>query len=384
MTTMPTHIPTRRATTRPGIGARAALEVLSQDMFRRMIALERKRTERTNVPFLLLLLETESDSVLGTIEESLGLIASSLSVSIRETDAIGWYQAGTTVGVMFTGLQIEDKNLVKSLILDRVNTILRDEKLSDQMSNLKMSFYFFPDDWEDFDSGTPIGPALYPDLLSPDRKDDSALKVKRVMDVAGSVCLLIFLSPILIAVALAVKSTSKGPVLFKQERVGQYGKCFTFLKFRSMTWENDHSVHKEFVTKFIVNQAEHQSIHPQREGIYKLTKDHRVTPVGKFLRRSSLDELPQLLNVFKGDMSLVGPRPPIPYEMAVYKTWHRNRVLRVKPGITGLWQITGRSRVRFDEMVRLDLRYASSWTLWLDLKILLSTPMAVLRGTGAV
>jgi hypothetical protein len=136
MTTMPTHIPTRRATTRPGIGARAALEVLSQDMFRRMIALERKRTERTNVPFLLLLLETESDSVLGTIEESLGLIASSLSVSIRETDAIGWYQAGTTVGVMFTGLQIEDKNLVKSLILDRVNTILRDEKLSDQMSYL--------------------------------------------------------------------------------------------------------------------------------------------------------------------------------------------------------------------------------------------------------
>ena len=109
-----------------------------------------------------------------------------------------------------------------------------------------------------------------------------------------------------------------------------------------------------------------------------------MTAVGKFLRRSSLDELPQLLNVLKGDMSLVGPRPPIPYEMAVYKTWHRNRVLRVKPGITGLWQVTGRSRVKFDEMVRLDLRYASSWTLWLDIKILLSTPTAVIRGTGAV
>jgi lipopolysaccharide/colanic/teichoic acid biosynthesis glycosyltransferase len=384
MTTIPIPVAPRRATTRSGIGARADLEVLSQDLFRRMIALERKKTERINVPFLLLLLEAESDAELGTMEESLGLIASTLSVSIRDTDVIGWYQERTTVGVMFTCLQIEDKNLLKSLILDRVNTILRNEKISDQMSNLKMSFYFFPDDWEDFDSGTPIGPALYPDLLSPDRKDDTALKVKRAMDVAGSAFLLICLSPILIAVALAVKSTTKGPVLFKQERVGQYGKRFIFLKFRSMTWENDHSVHKEFVTKFIVNQAEHQAVHPKRQGIYKLTKDPRVTPVGRFLRRSSLDELPQFLNVLKGDMSLVGPRPPIPYEMAVYKTWHRNRVLSVKPGITGLWQVTGRSRVRFDEMVRLDLRYASSWTPWLDLKILLSTPKAVLKGTGAV
>jgi lipopolysaccharide/colanic/teichoic acid biosynthesis glycosyltransferase len=151
-----------------------------------------------------------------------------------------------------------------------------------------------------------------------------------------------------------------------------------------MVCDNDHSAHKEFVTKFIANQAEHQSVNPRGKGIYKLTKDKRVTAVGKFLRRSSLDELPQLLNVLKGDMSLVGPRPPIPYEMAVYKTWHRNRVLRVKPGITGLWQVTGRSRVKFDEMVRIDLRYASSWTLWLDLKILLSTPMAVIRGQGAV
>jgi lipopolysaccharide/colanic/teichoic acid biosynthesis glycosyltransferase len=333
---------------------------------------------------LLLLLEAEQGPGPGAIEESLGLIASSLSVSIRETDVIGWYQERTTIGVMFTGLQIKDKNLVKSLLLNRVNTMLRNEELSDQVSNLKMSFYFFPDDWEDFETGTPIGPALYPDLLSPDRKDDSALRIKRAMDVAGSACLLICLSPILAAVALAVKTTSKGPVLFKQERVGQYGKRFTFLKFRSMVWENDQSAHKEFVTKFIANQADHQSVHPKREGIYKLTKDQRVTPVGKFLRRSSLDELPQLLNVLKGEMSLVSPRPPIPYEMAVYKTWHRNRVLRAEPGITGLWQVTGRSRVKFDEMVRLDLRYASSWTPWLDMKILLSTPMAVLRGTGAV
>ena len=117
--------------------------------------------------------------------------------------------------------------------------------------------------------------------------------------------------------------------------------------------------------------------------VYKITNDKRVTPIGKFLRRTSLDELPQFINVLRGEMSLVGPRPAIPYELAVYKTWHRRRVLEVKPGITGLWQVTGRSRVKFDDMVRLDLRYATSWSPWLDFKILMRTPMAVIKGSGA-
>lgn len=265
-----------------------------------------------------------------------------------------------------------------------MTAILENDAQLDPQSKIRITYYFFPDDWHDFESGKPIGPALYPDLLCPDRVNKPAMKVKRAMDVVGSVCLLICLAPILVAVALAVKCTSKGPVLFRQERVGQYGKRFTFLKFRSMACDNDNTAHREFVTRFIDDKADHQAVDSRREGIYKLTKDKRVTAVGKFLRRSSLDELPQLFNVLKGDMSLVGPRPPIPYEMAVYKTWHRNRVLMVKPGITGLWQVTGRSRVKFDEMVRLDLRYASSWSLWLDLKILLHTPIAVIRGTGAV
>ncbi len=108
-----------------------------------------------------------------------------------------------------------------------------------------------------------------------------------------------------------------------------------------------------------------------------------MTPLGKILRRTSLDELPQFINVLRGEMSLVGPRPAIPYELANYKTWHRRRVLEVKPGITGLWQVTGRSRVKFDDMVRLDLRYATSWSPWLDVKILMRTPMAVIKGSGA-
>ena len=119
------------------------------------------------------------------------------------------------------------------------------------------------------------------------------------------------------------------------------------------------------------------------EGVYKLTNDRRVTRVGKFLRRTSLDELPQFLNVLEGDMSLVGPRPAIPYEVAAYETWHRRRVLEVKPGITGSWQVNGRSRVKFDEMVRLDLQYARSWSPWMDINILMRTPRAVIRGDGA-
>jgi len=184
-------------------------------------------------------------------------------------------------------------------------------------------------------------------------------------------------------IALAIKASSKGPVLFKQQRVGRYGKPFTFLKFRSMYINNDDRVHREYVTKLIANEAEQQKSNGNNHDAYKLMDDKRVTAVGKLLRRSSMDELPQLLNVLMGDMSLVGPRPPLPYEVAVYQTWHRRRVLEVKPGITGLWQVTGRSRVKFDEMVRLDLRYATSWSPWLDFKILMLTPLAVIKGEGA-
>ena len=158
---------------------------------------------------------------------------------------------------------------------------------------------------------------------------------------------------------------------------------FTFLKFRSMHIDNDPSVHKEYVTKLIAGRAEREASSGNGEGVYKLTNDRRVTRVGKFLRRTSLDELPQLLNVLEGKMSLVGPRPAIPYEVAAYETWHRRRVLEVKPGITGSWQVSGRSRVKFDEMVRLDLQYARSWSPWIDINILMRTPRAVIRGDGA-
>ena len=361
-----------------------ACEVLSEENFKRMIAIERKRTERSKEPFLLMLLKADHHQGSEKNGRVLDCVASALLPSTRETDVIGWYKDRTAVGVMYTGLVVNDKNSVLSIILNRVSATLRDELMADQLNQVTISFHFFPDDWDHDNSGRPTNPVLYPDLLSPDDSRRSVLVLKRVMDIAGSALMLILCSPLLLMTALAVKASSKGPVLFKQQRVGQYGQLFTFLKFRSMRVDNDNGVHREYVTRFIANEAGHQPSSENGEGIYKLTNDKRVTKVGKFLRRTSLDELPQLLNVLKGDMSLVGPRPPLPYELAVYQTWHRRRVLEVKPGITGLWQVTGRNRVKFDEMVRLDLRYATSWTFWLDLKILMRTPIAVIRGAGAV
>jgi lipopolysaccharide/colanic/teichoic acid biosynthesis glycosyltransferase len=138
------------------------------------------------------------------------------------------------------------------------------------------------------------------------------------------------------------------------------------------------------VTQFITRANGTPPAGGQKDGevVYKMTGDRRITPLGRFLRKTSLDEIPQFVNVLKGEMSLVGPRPPIPYECEVYELWHRNRVLAMKPGITGLWQVEGRSQRSFDEMVRLDLRYLGEWSIWLDLKIILKTPWVMVSGNG--
>jgi lipopolysaccharide/colanic/teichoic acid biosynthesis glycosyltransferase len=360
-----------------------AREVLKEEAFKRSIAIERKRTERSHKPFLLTLFEVSDHQGSEHSGRVLDKMVSALLTSTRETDVIGWYASRATVGVMFTDIVASDKNSILSAILSKVSTTLRDELPPDQFARVSISFHFFPDHWDHNNSGPPSNHALYPDLFGYDKSRRSLLGIKRVMDIMGSGLMLVFSAPLLLAIAAVIKSSSAGPVLFRQKRVGQYGQQFTFLKFRSMHVNNDHNVHKAFVTEFITSQAQGEMLNANGERIYKLANDMRITRVGKFLRKTSLDELPQFLNVLKGEMSLVGPRPPIPYELAAYQTWHRRRVLEVKPGITGLWQVTGRSRVKFDEMVRLDLRYASSWSPWLDAKILMRTPMAVIKGTGA-
>jgi exopolysaccharide biosynthesis polyprenyl glycosylphosphotransferase len=195
---------------------------------------------------------------------------------------------------------------------------------------------------------------------------------KRLLDIVGAAVLLVVLAPLLGLIALLVRLDSPGPVLFRQERIGQGGRPFTVLKFRSMYVDADPHVHARYVIERI------------RAGqpLLKLQRDPRITRVGRFLRATSLDELPQLWNVLRGEMSLVGPRPALAYEVALYSEAQRER-LRVKPGITGLAQLHSRGRGTLAEYIQHDLDYVARWSIWLDLSILVRTVPAVLRGRGA-
>jgi lipopolysaccharide/colanic/teichoic acid biosynthesis glycosyltransferase len=355
--------------------------VLDEESFRRVIAIERKRTERSKAPFVLMLLEIANQSP-EKAASALESVMSVLLASSRDTDLVGWYKSKTTIGAVFTGLVAGDKSSILMTILSRATNTLRDELTFEQFNLINISLHYYPDDWEENGPGRPSNPALYPDLSTTASGKKPLFVLKRAIDIAGGLMFSLVCLPFCLLIAIVIKATSKGPVLFRQMRVGQHGRQFVFMKFRSMYVDNDHSVHREFVTK-LINKETTDGTSRNTGTVYKLTSDKRITPIGRFLRKTSLDELPQFLNVLRGEMSLVGPRPPIPYELAAYQTWHRRRLLEVKPGITGLWQVTGRSTVDFDAMVRLDLRYATSWSPWLDIKILLRTPLAVIRGSGA-
>jgi exopolysaccharide biosynthesis polyprenyl glycosylphosphotransferase len=206
---------------------------------------------------------------------------------------------------------------------------------------------------------------------------------KRALDIVLALAAITVSAPIMLTIAILIKLDSRGPVLFRQIRVGRDGKPFEFYKFRSMYHNADPEIHKRYVQSFIHNQVANGSIDaPGAPAPFKLAKDPRITPIGAFLRRSSLDELPQFFNVLRGDMSFVGPRPPLPYEVAEYQDWHRER-LATTPGLTGWWQVYGRSKVSFDEMVRMDIQYIARQSLWLDLKLLVLTIPVVLLGKGA-
>lgn len=202
--------------------------------------------------------------------------------------------------------------------------------------------------------------------------------LRRSADLVVATGLILLLAPLLLALGLAIRLDSRGPALFRQRRVGHGEREFTLFKFRSMRRDADPRGHREYVTALI--QGENND--GGRENLYKLAVDDRITPVGRWIRRWSLDELPQLLNVLSGDMTLVGPRPAIPYEVAEYPSWYMQR-FSVKPGLTGLWQVSGRSERTYEEMVRLDVEYAQSRSLLLDLSILARTPWVVLGRKGA-
>ncbi len=355
-----------------------------EESFARILCLERKRAERSRKLLLLMLLDTSELLRRNGGTPTLQKIASALSPLTRETDVNGWYKKGCILGILFTELGESNKSVVGATILSRISTALSKLLGPEQLKWIDISLNFFPEDWDIGDPGQQMNGALYPEQFTKGRAKNLPQTLKRVIDIAGSATGLVILSPVFVLIALLIKLTSKGCVLFRQKRVGQYGATFDMLKFRSMHAVNDPTIHKEYVRKLIAGGVESKSESQDRDQVFKLKQDPRITRLGKLLRKSSLDELPQLWNVLEGEMSLVGPRPPIPYELECYDIWHRRRLLEAKPGITGLWQVNGRSRTTFDEMVRLDLKYAKTWSLWLDLWILLKTPLAVLSGEGAL
>lgn len=309
-------------------------------------------------------------------------VVGTLADATRETDIKGWYRQDSIIGVIFTEIGASDGIVTANALLKKVNNALCATLSIEEINELKLSVHVYPEHSNVNGQSGPTDLALYPDLDQANESRQVSHATKRCVDIAGSLCALILAAPLFIIISIIIKLTSKGPVLFRQERVGQYGRTFTFLKFRSMYFGSDHAIHQEYVKRLIVGGAADAKMKNGRSEVYKLTDDARITPFGRFLRKSSLDELPQFINVLTGSMSLVGPRPPVPYEWECYEIWHKHR-LTVKPGITGPWQVGGRSRTTFDEMVRMDLKYSRSWSVWGDIKILAQTPRAVLSGAGA-
>ena len=358
-------------------------DMLTQNSFIRVLSLERRRAERSRRQFLLMLLDARAVPQPERRDQVLLKAACALSRSTRETDVRGWYERDGIIGVIFTEIGPADSSVVLNAVQTKIGAALRSELNLRQVNDIHISFHLCPEEWDGDNPRYPADPRLYPDLLKGDGSQRISRTIKRAMDIVGSAIALILLSPLFILISIAIKLTSEGPILFKQERLGQYGRRFTFLKFRSMHFKNNSKIHENYVKEFIAGNTGPQEPVRSQKILYKLQDDPRVTRLGRLLRKTSLDELPQFINVLTGDMSLVGPRPPVAYEFEAYHRWHRSRLLEAKPGITGLWQVNGRSKTKFDDMVRLDLRYARTCSLWLDLKILLKTPRAVLSGEGA-
>lgn len=340
--------------------------VYSQEIFAALLQRERRRSERSGNPFALMLITGQSSQSTETLIEC-------LCRDMRETDIVGWHRAGVA-GVILT--ESGEQEIAAAMHGAEVRVRELSARHLNEERGVRIEFHVFPEVVGRADAGSEFASELYPDIAMNEGHKQIRKFVKRIFDIVTSMALIIAFSPILILCFVLVRITSKGPVFFRQERVGQFGKPFKMLKFRSMYMASENSVHKAYVQQFISGKADAS----ENGGMYKLVRDKRITPVGGILRRTSLDELPQLFNVLRGDMSLIGPRPALRYEVESYRYWHRRRYLETRPGITGLWQVSGRSKIKFDDMVRLDLRYAEKQSIWLDLMIIFRTPLAMVSG----
>ena len=351
--------------------------LIGEALFKGVLVRERKRADRSNQPLVLVLLALEGGS--GADAASIWRsVVDALAAARRETDIMGWFEQGSALGLILP--EVPEADAFPKEINDRVRRELARRLDAQTADRVAVWLHVHPEPTGANGNGArPVDPIVRQELPGTRRTQGDA--AKRAFDIVVSLTLLAMLSPLFLVIAALVKLMSRGPVFFKQVRVGQMMKPFMMLKFRTMTVNADHTIHHQFVSSFIKPGA--QPTATGKSGLFKIENDPRVTSIGRFLRKTSLDELPQLWNVLRGEMSLVGPRPPLQYEVEQYQSWHRRRVLEAKPGLTGLWQVSGRSRTTFDEMVRLDLRYARSSSVWTDIKILLATPGAVISGKGA-
>ena len=361
----------RRTAASVAAGRVASDRLLDEVLFHDALARERRRADRFEDAFVVALISLDEDRPL---QGSWNDIVDALSVKRFEADLLGWYRQGTVLGLIRSASShesVETRGFAAAAMLRDLRHCLPAGLADGRDVHV-----------ETYD---PRGNAVPPVFLAEPERPTSVPDVvrtagKRAIDIVGSATLLLLLVPLILCVSVAVKASSPGPILHLQQRVGRHGRLFPMFKFRTMHADAVPALHREYVERFIQAGAQRPT---GAETVCKIVNDPRVTRLGRWLRRSSVDEVPQFWNVLTGDMSLVGPRPPLPYEMESYKSWHRRRVLDAKPGMTGLWQVSGRSQTSFDEMVRLDLHYARTWSLWLDLKILLATPVAVFTGKGA-
>ncbi|MEE8409374.1 MAG: sugar transferase [Myxococcota bacterium] len=280
--------------------------------------------------------------------------------SAREIDAL-------CAGKQFDTLVLVDRNLPEQIVLDSIEACLRHQ----------VSWNMIPAVHEllldrarvDLVDGIPLVGMRRTNIVG------FNWMLKRLFDILASLILLSLAAPLMIATALAIRLSSKGPIFYVQQRVGFRGGMFSFFKFRSMHLDNDDAIHREYTQKWIIDNGAHTANGDEK--VHKIVGDPRVFMVGRFIRKFSIDELPQLLNVLRGEMSVIGPRPALPYEVEVYREWHRRR-FEAPPGITGLWQVSGRNRLTFDEMIKLDIDYLENWSFLLDLQILFRTVRVVL------
>jgi exopolysaccharide biosynthesis polyprenyl glycosylphosphotransferase len=346
--------------------------LLYSNEFTQQLRREMRRTNRTGSPFSVAIFSTDQRVENG--RPVLYDLSKQLESRLRATDILGWY-GSDAIGVLLPDTDVGGTRTFADQVVSESGK-----------AGLHVKIRTYPDQAIDVDP--------FADFVDPDQSLTGAgsrsfsraegSKLKRGLDILGAVAASILFSPIMLITAVAIKTTSRGPIIFKQTRLGYGGSPFVFYKFRSMAVDADDGIHRAYTEQFISGRTPGQNEQPGVTPLFKMAADPRVTRVGEFIRKTSIDELPQLLNVLKGEMSLVGPRPPLPYEVEGYQPWHLRRILDVRPGMTGLWQVQGRSTTSFDDMVRLDLYYVDHWSIWLDLKILLKTASAVIKCKGAV